>query len=258
MTTLQYDGSFCGLLTAVFEVYERKLDEVRLSTAGTGIPDVFGDTLMVHSDETKACRVWTGLCKKLSPAGTERFFSTHLSELPGVEDNLLYFARYVFDSAENVEEDFGHPAVLRVTQTARKVWREKHRMEAFVRFQELKDNLFYSLVEPDHNVLPLIAPHFRNRYADQDWLIYDGRRKYGIHHEKNSGTVQEVFFSAEYAPTSNTLDISMLNEREELFQTLWRDYFKSTGIPARVNPRLHMRHIPLRYWKHLTEKKVSV
>ncbi len=255
MTTLHYDGSFGGLLTAIFEVYERKLSDVRVVKSGTATPDVFGHSLEVFADEAKAKRVWTGLGKKLSPAGTERIFSTYLSEMPGAEDYLLSYTRYVFDSKDNVEEDYGNTAILWVTQTARKVWREKHRMEAFVRFQELKDGLFYGLVEPDHNVLPLIAPHFKSRYADQDWLIYDGRRRYGIHYQKSTGVVQEVFFSEEEAPKNNHVAAESLNEREELFQHLWRDYFKHTGIPARVNPKLHMRHIPLRYWKHLTEKK---
>lgn len=254
MTTLIYDGSFGGWLTCVFEVYERKLDEVRIVKTGGIIPDVFGHTLEVETDETKAKRVWTGLSKKLSPAATERIFSTALSEIPGAENYLLSYTRYVFSSPENVEEDYGHHAILWVTQTARKVWREKHRMEAFVRFQELKDGLFFSLVEPDHNVLPLIAPHFRSRYADQDWLIYDARRKYGIHYQKSTGVVQEVFFSESDAPKTNHVAADSLNEREALFQTLWRDYFRHTGIPARVNPKLHLRHVPLRYWKHLTEK----
>ena len=255
MTTLLYDGSFGGWLTTVFEVYERKLAEVRIVKSGAAMPDVFGHSLDVFTDEGKAKRVWAGLSKKLSTEGTERIFSTYLSELPGAEDYLLSFARYMFGSVDNVEEDYGHPAILWVTQTARKVWREKHRMEAFVRFQELKDGLFYGLVEPDHNVLPLIAPHFKSRYADQDWLIYDGRRRYGIHHQKTSGVVQEVFFSEEDAPTSNIVAAESLNTHEELFQALWRDYFRSTGIPARVNLKLHIRHIPLRYWKHLTEKR---
>lgn len=255
MTTLLYDGSFGGWLTSVFEVYERRLDDVRIAKTGSAIPDVFGTTLDVETEEAKARRVWAGLAKKLSPAATERIFSASLSEIPGTEDQLLSYARYVFSSPENVEEDYGHPAVLWVTQTARKVWREKHRMEAFVRFQELKDGLYFSLVEPDHNVLPLIAPHFRSRYADQDWLIYDGRRHYGIHYKKSIGSVEEVFFAESEAPTSNHVSADSLNERETLFQTLWQDYFRHTGIPARVNPKLHLSHIPLRYWKHLTEKK---
>jgi probable DNA metabolism protein len=43
--------------------------------------------------------------------------------------------------------------VLTVQQTSRKVHREKHRMEAFVRFQLTKDQLYFAIVQPDFNVL---------------------------------------------------------------------------------------------------------
>ena len=49
-------------------------------------------------------------------------------------------------------------------------------MEAFVRFQCTKDQLYYAIIQPDYNVLPLISKHFEKRYADQRWLIYDIRR----------------------------------------------------------------------------------
>jgi probable DNA metabolism protein len=85
-----------------------------------------------------------------------------------------------------MEEDYSHPAVLTVFQTAKKVWREKHRMEAFVRFQRTADGLYYAIIEPDYNVLPLIAEHFQTRYADQRWMIYDARRRYGMYYDLNT------------------------------------------------------------------------
>lgn len=50
-------------------------------------------------------------------------------------------------------------------------------MEAFIRFKKPKMS-FLSLVRPDFNVLPLIQPHFKRRYQDQRWLIYDEQRKF--------------------------------------------------------------------------------
>ncbi len=60
-------------------------------------------------------------------------------------------------------------------------------MEAFVRFQLIKDGLYYATVQPDYNVLPLILKHFKDRYADQRWLIYDTLRKYGILYDLEQG-----------------------------------------------------------------------
>lgn len=49
----------------------------------------------------------------------------------------------------------GFERVLKVAQTAKKVGRKKHRMEAFVRFQLTKDNIYFVNIEPNFNVLPL-------------------------------------------------------------------------------------------------------
>ncbi len=258
MTFLSYDGTFGGFLTAVFEVYERKLSEVKILPQDKTQGGLFGEILSVETAEEKQLRVWRGLQKKLSPEGLKKLYSAFLSEMPDWEDYALSAIRHVFSRTENVEEDFGHPGMLWLTQTARKVWREKHRMEAFVRFQKLGDGLFYAFVEPDHNVLPLITAHFRSRYADQDWMIYDGRRRYGIHYTAATGDIREVQMEwTEGEGMDGKISGELLDERETLFQTLWRDYFKHTGIPARKNVKLHLQHMPVRYWKHLTEKAIS-
>ncbi|MEJ7663065.1 MAG: DUF4130 domain-containing protein [Hymenobacter sp.] len=48
---------------------------------------------------------------------------------------------------------------------------------------------------------------------------------------------------------------TVLDEREPLFQVLWQAYFDHVNIPERRNLKLHRRHMPLRYWKYLSEKQ---
>jgi hypothetical protein len=35
---------------------------------------------------------------------------------------------------------------------------------------------------------------------------------------------------------------------------LWRSYFATFDIRERRNPKLHLRHLPRRYWQYLPEK----
>ena len=249
--TLVYDGSFAGLLTAVFEVYEYKLAEIVICPEYRVQHNLFGQTHAVHTDQQKAGRVWKGLRKYMLPAAISQFHKTFLSEQYGMENMLLEYARYVFKARVNVALDYSTPAVKYVSDMATKVHREKHRMEAFVRFQKAADGLFFSVVEPDFNVLPLIVKHFSERYADQKWLIYDKKRKYGIYYD----LIQTSFVQIDMqSPTGDTELGSVLNEQEHAYQQLWRDYFNSTNIKARQNMKLHIRHMPLRYWKYLIEK----
>jgi probable DNA metabolism protein len=251
MTTLFYDGTFEGLLTAIFEIYDRKLLQVKIQKGEWYSSALFEDTLNVITSEVYAGRVLKGLRKKLSPNGLQRLYIAHMAEIEHEENSLVGFIRYVFDSAQNIEDDYGNRFVMRLSEVVRMVRREKHRMEAFVRFQKLKDGSFYAAVSPDFNVLPLLIRHFRNRYTDQKWIIYDLKRNYGIYYDLHDTQYIVLDFSTMAKPGDV---ISAFTEDESIYQHLWKNYFHSVNIPARKNTKLHVRHIPKRYWRHLTEK----
>jgi probable DNA metabolism protein len=213
---------------------------------------LFGETHTVITDEQKAERVLMGLRKRLSAEGLTRLHKTYLSEVDKSDEVMWHFVCHVFNSPHNVEEDYGHPAVWAVKQAAKRVKREAHRMEAFVRFKLTTDQLYYAIIEPDCDVLPLISSHFESRYADQRWLIYDAKRRYGIYYDLE--TVTTVAIEFQYGRATSQLIAEISDESEEFYQELWRRYFKSVTIDARKNKRLQLQHMPKRYWKHLTEK----
>ncbi len=250
---LIYDGSYQGWLSAVFAVYEYRLTTPQIVPARFAGQSLFGD-MLVPTDETKAKRVMDKLKAVLSKEAVKKIYWAFLSEATGIENELLAFVQYALKAKTNIEKDFSHPAVLTVHQVAKQVHREKHRMEAFVRFQLTADGLYYAFVEPDFNVLPLIADHFRKRYADQRWLIYDGKRKYGIQYDLEKVNPVEIAFSDTVRPE----DIAAVYDEQEIFfQEMWRKYFQTVNIKARKNTRLHIQHMPRRYWRNLIEKQPS-
>ncbi|MDN3547948.1 TIGR03915 family putative DNA repair protein [Mucilaginibacter aquaedulcis] len=251
MYTLIYDGTFEGLLTAIFEIYELKLFHVKLIKGEWRSGALFEEVLQIVTDENRAARVLEGLRKKLSAAGIQRLYIAHMAEMEHEESTLIGFIRYVFDSDQNIEEDYGNKYVMRLSEIIKMIRRERHRMEAFVRFQKLKDEIFYSAIEPDFNVLPLLIKHFKNRYADQKWIIYDIKRSYGIYYDLHDTQYISLDFSETNKPGNV---IAAFSEDEGIYQHLWKNYFNSVNITSRKNTRLHLRHIPKRYWRHLTEK----
>ena len=250
MEVYVFDGSMEGLLTAVFEFYERKPKAIQLVSQRHFQPVLLEEVYEIISDESKSKRVWEGLKKKMSAEWQLRFYKAYLSEDAATFQQLFHFACYIFDNPKGAEQNFGHPAVLAVTQMERSVNREKHRMKAFIRFEETVDGIFYAPINPDFNVLPLIANFFKNRYADQRWIIYDLKRKYGLYYDLHK--VDEIML--EEAPSLKT-SADLLHDKEHLYGLLWKDYFKSTNIPARKNMKLHIRHVPKRYWQYLAEKR---
>ncbi|MBE7172303.1 MAG: TIGR03915 family putative DNA repair protein [Williamsia sp.] len=253
MQAVVYDGSFKGWLTAVFDVYEHRFKSVQVYKEENGEQSMFGHVHHTGTEEAKAGRVWKGLQQKLSNRALQELYYAWLSELKGIETHMLLFVQYAFGSKASIENDYSHPSVLLISQVAKKVHREKHRMEAFVRFQLTTDQLYYAIIEPDFNVLPLISDHFEQRYADQRWMIYDARRRYGIYYDLEKVEMIEVSFQQD---SLSGKDISAVyDEQETLYQHLWQSYFKSVNIASRKNTRLHIQHMPRRYWKYLPEKK---
>ena len=259
--TLTYDGSFEGYLCCIFQIYERKLKQVqfkRLTINDSQASDqtiLFSNSLEIETVKNQADRVLAGLKKKLSGKELRQLYASFLSEQSGIEVVMLKYIKDALGSAESVRGNYTKDHILKIAQTAKMVGRESHRMEAFVRFQLTKEGLYFANVTPDFDVLPLIATHFESRYADQQWLIYDLKRNYGIYYNLND--VQFVKLSQKKSTATQSISALVFDESEMAFQQLWKEYFKKTNIVARKNTRLHFQHVPKRYWKYLVEKHVK-
>ena len=251
--TLIYDGTFDGFLCAVFHVYEYKLKDVTIKNKFTAQSQLFSDNENIITETEKANRVWNGIKNKTSRTGSYQLYYTFLSEKEGVESIMLDAIRYILSSNLNSDKDYSHPSILQIAQIAKMVGREKHRMEAFVRFKLTKDHIYFANIEPDFNVLPLIIKHFKSRYADQKWMIYDIKRAYGIYYDLEKVDIINIELPSGFNFTKT--DSDYFAEEEFEFQKLWQDYFRSTNIASRKNMKLHTQHVPKRYWKYLSEKQ---
>lgn len=244
-----YDGTFDGLLSVVFETYRLGQPAEDITEESVFQPGLFGDPIHVATEKTHAQRVRRGLVRRSGKDVVRMLYHCFLSEQPRVEMLVYQFARLAVDSAENILNNFREPVVLRVHRIERQIHREVHRMHAFVRFQETQDGLYAALVNPDFNVLPLLGPHFRDRYPAFRWLIYDTKRRYGLYHEDHA-TRFVTLDGRQHRRLSN----DSLTSSETDYQTLWQTYFRSVDIPERRNMKLHLQHVPRRYWKYLVEK----
>ena len=223
-------------------------------------PSLIDTASYVTVDETKAQRVLTKLNKVLGHSGMRQLLWGFLSEKQGIGSVLFQVVKYALDYPNRqVLEDLGNLAVLELAQTVKSVGREKHRMEAFVRFEHTTEDIYFARVEPDFNVLPLIGEHFRQRYQDQQWAIYDLKRGYGIFYDQSKSvkgkpaalqTIVDVTDEVLFNPSS------IHSEQEKQYQRFWQGYFANVNISERKNPRLHKQYLPQRYWKYLTEKQV--
>lgn len=245
-----YDGTFPGLLSVIFETFRLKSPATNIVIEEEHQAHFFEPSLTVVTQAEYAARVSRGVVQRCSKRALRMLYYCFLSEKPDIEMLIYRFVVLSVESEGNIEENFMNDTVLQVHKINKQIGREVHRMHAFVRFQETPDHLYVSLTEPDFNVLPLLGPHFQERFPAFRWLIYDTRRHFGLYHADH----QTEYITLDQRQHGQ-LTKALLTQVETDYQQLWKTYFESVDIPERRNLKLHLQHVPRRYWKYLIEKQ---
>lgn len=244
MITFLYDGTFEGLLTAVYEGYYglRRPDRIELPDHRQG--DLLEEVLWVETDIEKSSKVSDAIARKLSREILEHVLYAWLSEDAGAGTVIYAFLRHAFRAGPSAIGHESHPVVNPLLRLSRSVTRESHRLLGLARFMQLDSGIYYSRIEPDFNVLMLLASHFAERLGDQVWVLHDSRRGIAAFYNKESWHIAEV------APPEDLL----LHADEIRMQSFWQEYFRRIAIQARKNPKLQRQHMPKKYWGYLVEK----
>ncbi|MGI6122860.1 MAG: TIGR03915 family putative DNA repair protein [Acetivibrionales bacterium] len=238
------DGSFEGILSAIFEAYENK--EIPESIVSRDFYQISLDTDVkeIHTNEEKSGRVYNAIIEKMSHEALETIYKAWLSEHYEVGTALYKYVKIGLKIGKKVLSYLQNPDVLLVNDLAHKVAFESHRFLGILRFKKLKNGLYYSRIEPDNNITMLIAEHFAQRMSDQSWIIHDAKRNVYALYDTN-----EIVFTNEEIPITSDGIV------DTMFEQLWKNYFKTIAIESRKNPRLQRQYMPRRYWKNLTEVK---
>ena len=185
MTTILYDGTFDGLFTAIFELFEYRYQDVEIcSRESFQQENMFAEIHEVITRQEKSERVLNKLEQNIGKSGINQLLKVFLSEDPEMEKLILSAVQQsVKHPDKNILQNFADDDMMKISKICKSVSRERHRMTAFVRFEKLQDEIYFAKIDPDFNVLPLIRKHFKDRYADQKWMIYDLRRHYGLFYD---------------------------------------------------------------------------
>jgi probable DNA metabolism protein len=247
----RYDKTWEGLLTAVFDAFARQAFPQRLLGEDEPEPMFCDASYEVHTDRERAERVWQGLRRRTGRRVCNMLLHVWLSEEPAADELIFRYLRKIFDAESDISSDFSDPDVLAAHQIALKVAREGEHVRQFLRFQKGADGSYFAPVAPKYNALPLAVDYLTDRFADQQWLVYDTRRHYGYLYDLQE--VREVTMEDDAHLLSGRLSDEILAADERLFQQTWRDYLGALTIKERLNPRLQRQHMPRRFWKYLTE-----
>ncbi len=236
-----YDGSLAGFYTCVHVcVYDRELplniqseDEAQQSMLLSR---------RISSDRDKALRVRESVAKKISPRALELCEHIFLTPMDKKELALVQFLQLGFQEGPRVAGFLAHPLVNRLLKAEKHLLNEAHLLSGFIRFADAGGRLVAE-IEPKNFVLPLLAPHFADRYSQESFLIFDRTHNVALSYE--AGHAELVSMDGGLLPAHT--------ETELYYQALWKQFYRTIAIKERENPRCRRGHMPNRYWDHMVE-----
>lgn len=159
------------------------------------------------------------------------------------ETVIFNAAHKCLSARKNVLDNYKDADIVLFYELKNKISYEAHRMLGFIRFEKSQSGIWYSHIEPDNNIVDLVAPHFRGRFPDEKFIIHDVKRN-----------ILCVYDGKDISTFASDTPITVYLDEDEIeFQNLWRTYFDSVNITERKNKKLQDGFLPRRYRKHMSE-----
>ncbi|MDV4149451.1 TIGR03915 family putative DNA repair protein [Clostridium sp. AL.422] len=243
MLKLIYEDSFEGFLTAIYYAFYSKDEIISIEADNSSDIDMLTTIEYLKTDVEKYKKVKDSIVTKIDPLALNKIYKLYLSNHKKKGILCYKYLKTAFKLGSNVHKHLYLDIVRELDLIEKRVSMEAHRFVGFVRFSLINDKFLYSSIEPDNNILELISNHFANRFSNEYWIIHDTKRNIASVYNKIAWEITEM---------NSEIYNSLKNYNDE-FEDLWKNYFISTAIKERTNPKLQKQFMPKRYWKHLTE-----
>lgn len=237
----EYDGTLEGFWCCVFESFAKK--ETPFDIRPFDAPQLTLDPpRTIETELDKAERVRRGIPRKISREALQLLEHVFLTFLEHKELHMLRFLQLGFAMGPNVMRHLTDDTVSTLLKAERHLFNESHRYKQFIRFS-VSGRVLTSVIKPRNQVLPLIAPHFIDRYPEEAFLIYDAEHGMALMYRPGQSAIVPV----------DSLVLEDPDEEELAYRDLWCEYYDAVAIESRYNPKCRMSHMPKRYWDLMTE-----
>lgn len=236
-----YDGSYEGFMCCVFESFEKREIPGDIIGPEQGQLTLFMPRQIV-TDEQKARRVMASIPLKIDKEAPNFLRRAFLTCLPHKEKHMLDFMRKGYRVGAKIMNMLQDATVHKLFKAVQNLGGEAHLLTGFLRFS-IHGGVLVARITPKNFVLPLLAPHFVDRYPNEKFIIYDKTHNTVLLHEPGRLDISSV----------ETFTMPAPDEEERLFRELWKMFYDTIAVEGRTNHRCRMTHMPKRYWENMTE-----
>ena len=249
MTIFTCSDTFQGILCGVYDAWTSRLGHknVALELEGTGNMQMFTEYRQVQESLSKAEKVIQAVQTKAGQEVYEQIYRASLSQEAEKADRIYRFLIYALHYGKVILDQLQIPAVYDMFQMNRNVGNEAYLLIEFLRFSQTSDGVLFGMVGPKNDVIILLAPHFADRLHNENWIIYDEKRKKAVVHRALGS-----WMTVEVSEPGWKERMIKSGDQEE-FENLWRAFHKHIAIEERTNPICQRGHLPLRFRPYMTE-----
>ena len=243
-----FDGSFEGLLSIVHAYYYGGLLPVEIGTEEGFQQSLDTAYTYVASDAAQAEKVLSAMRKKLSNGSVENVFAAFAHNNPMRYMDIFQYIVAGFHYGRMLDNYEQIDYVLAVHKQARHTLHEAHLLKGFTRFTKTADGIFYADIEPNCDVLHILAVHFAERLREERWIIHDVGRGTAAVYNLRTWEIME-------APAQAA---NITTEDGDGYGALWSAFYEAIMIKERKNPRQKRTMMPKYFWKHMVEHQAPL
>ena len=236
-----YDGTFEGFLCCVYEYYYSYFNPVEIVTE-EDIQPGFYQFVTIQTDKVKATKVYDAICEKISKYTIRFLQECMLCYGKEKEYYMLWYVINGFKTGNGIYDRIELECVNWLRKANRHLKREKHLFLGITRFYKAND-VYIAVINPKNKILPIVAYHFTQRFAQDDFMIYDKTNKMALLYNHKKAMII----------SADDVQLPHLDEEERNVQKLWKLFYDTIAIDERYNPRCRMNFMPKRTWELLPE-----
>ncbi len=244
---LRCEDSLEGIFTAIYDafVYKNQMEQPYTDSisiaVGEGCMSLFAKEIAVVTEAYKVERTVYSIQTRLGYS----VYDTLLRALCHFDEEratiVLGYLIRAFAKGHDISDYLADPYVMRVMELSRKVENERQKFYGFLRFRDT-GSVLVAQVEPKCNLVPLMAEHFTDRFPNENFIIYDEKRRLAAVHEAFHSCVLTA-----------GIELELDQYGGDAFEVLWKQYVSSMEITQRHNEKCQNTMMPKWYRKYMFE-----
>ncbi len=237
-----YEDTFLSLLNLIVYLIKNNIKPGNIKNCQY-IPNLLDHVISLKIEEDG--NIINQIIQYMGPYTFRSIYYVFLSTEENKELILYYLILNGMKYKEKVLYHRNLKCVEKTIKIAKAVLHEAHKYKGFTRFKELENHILYAEIEPTNDILILISHHFQKRLRTEYWIIKDVKRGIlSLYDKKKYYLILEENF---------TLETTLLSQKENEIENLWKTFYKTIGIKERKNERCRRNFMPKKYWKYMLE-----